>query len=151
EPGTDALGTGSVPFHRLSRKEGQMLQKLLGVVAVLGLIGSSPALAQEQQTETHQGKVVSVKGDELIMTGPDGKEMTHTLAPDAKVMCDGKPCHLSDLKAGMTVKLTTKPDNPKMALSVTAFSGAREQRTGARPFLGLRTEQTVEGVTVRAV
>ncbi len=94
------------------------LAALLGAVA-LGLFLGAPILAQEK-TATHQGTVVSVKGNELRMMHPDGKEATHTLAPNATVLCNGKTCKLSDLKPGTPVSVTTPAGNLKTALRVEA-------------------------------
>jgi hypothetical protein len=57
--------------------------------------------------------------------GDKAKEHTHTLAPDAKVMCDGKTCTLSDLKPGQRVRITTPRDNLDMALRVEALDKNR--------------------------
>ena len=79
------------------------------------------AAAKDAGVTTHDGKVVSTSGDDLVMTGKDGKEHTHTLAADAKVTCDGKVCKLKDLKAGMKVRVTTKADDIKTATKVEAL------------------------------
>ncbi len=99
----------------------RMLPLLLAVLAV-ALFVSVPVLAADKaaDTSTHIGKVVSVSGNKLIMS-VDGKEHTHTLAPDAKVTCDGKTCKLSDLKAGMKIRVTTSKDDLKTALRVDAL------------------------------
>ncbi len=121
----------------------------------------APALAdQKTQTQTHEGTVVSVSGDKLTMRDNDGKEMTHTLARDAKVMCDGKECQLSDLKPGMRIWVTTPADNANQATLVKAETRATNQanqnnpnnQTG-RAYLGIMAESAAngEGVTIRNV
>jgi len=73
-------------------------------VALALFVGAS--LRAEDQPgdkgETHEGTVVSMTGDKLIMKGKakDGQEAiehTHKLASNARVMCDGKECKLEDL------------------------------------------------------
>ena len=55
----------------------------------------------------HDGKVVSLNGDKLVMTGTPGEdEQTCTLTADVRVTCDGKICKPSDLKPGMRIRVT---------------------------------------------
>jgi hypothetical protein len=76
-----------------------------------------PALAADD--DTHTGKVVSAGNNKLTMTDKDGKkEMTHSVAADAVITCDGKACKLEDLKKGITVKVTTKKDDKTVAIAI---------------------------------
>ena len=81
----------------------------------------APAAGQDNAHQTHEGTVVSVTGDKLIMKGRKGNEHTHTLAADAKVTCDGKACKLSDLKAGQKIRVTTMANDKNMATRVDAL------------------------------
>ncbi len=85
-----------------------VLPVLLVALAVLAF-ASAPLLAADKAKEnTHEGKVVSVTGNKLVMVDKSGKnEHTHVIATDAKVTCNGKACLLSDLKPGMVIKVTT--------------------------------------------
>jgi len=98
----------------------------------LALFICAPALAaaKDADVSTHDSKVVSTSGDDLVMTGKDGKEHTHKLTADAKGTCDGKICKLKDLKAGMKVRVTTKADDIKTATKIEALdkSGDFEKR-----------------------
>jgi len=79
--------------------------------------------AEEKKADpnVHEGKVVKVDGNKLTMSDKEGKnEHTHTLAPDAKVICDSKECKLADLKPGQRVKVTTKEGDKTTALKVEA-------------------------------
>ncbi len=133
----------------------RVLALCLAVLALAAFL-TAPALA-EDKTETHEGKVVSVKGNQLTMTDQTGTEVTHTLAADAKVTQDGKPATLADLKPGTTVRVTTPQDNRETALRVeaqTQQAGAGQQPAqpkGNRPFLGIRAEPVPGGVAVRDV
>jgi uncharacterized protein (TIGR03000 family) len=73
-------------------------------------------------SKTHQGQVVRVSGQELVMKGADGKEHTHTLAKDAKVTIDGKSAKAEDLKPDMKIEVTTAEGDMKTALQVEAKS-----------------------------
>ena len=66
--------------------------------------------AKETKEATHVGKVVSVTGDQLVMTNKAGKEHSHALTADAKITCDGKVCKAEDLKAGTKIRVTTSKD-----------------------------------------
>jgi hypothetical protein len=72
-------------------------------------------------SNTHDGKFVSMSGATFIMTGQDGKEHTHNLAADAKVTCDGKPCKISDLSAGMKIRVTTRQSDKNAATEIEAL------------------------------
>lgn len=73
---------------------------------------------QKTPTTTHDGKVVSVVGDKLTTTGSEGKQRSHTVAKDAKVIHDGKPIKLADLKAGTEVRVTTHADDETTATAI---------------------------------
>lgn len=70
---------------------------------------------------THDGKLVSMSATSFVMTGKDGKEHSHTLATDAKVTCDGKPCKMGDLKAGMKIRVTTSQTDKNSAINIEAL------------------------------
>lgn len=64
----------------------------------------------------HDGKVVSIRGNQLVMTDAEGSaEHTRILAIDAKVTCDGEVCKPADLKPGMRIRVTTESDAPNAA------------------------------------
>jgi hypothetical protein len=84
------------------------------------------AQAPQQQGKTHEGTVVSVSKDKIVMKGADKKEHTHTLAKDAKITCDGKACILSDLKPGQRIRVTTAPGNLETATRIEALDKMRD-------------------------
>jgi len=111
------------------RKESIMKNRVLPLLLValaVALFVGAPLLAEDKADKgnTHTGKVVSVSGNKLTMTGKDGKEHSHTLADNAKVTCDGKECKLSDLKAGFEVRVTTKDDDKNVATRIEARKGS---------------------------
>lgn len=94
--------------------------------AALALFAGATLRADDQgkqgrRTETHEGKVVSATGGRLVMTDRDGKEHTHLLAPDAKVMLDGKTATAEDLKPGMRIRVTTPRNDMRTAIRVDAL------------------------------
>jgi uncharacterized protein (TIGR03000 family) len=78
------------------------------------------------KADAHEGKFVSVTGNELAMTAKDGKKHTHTLASDAEFMCDGKACKAGDLKAGMAIKVTTRANDPDAVIKVEALQDGNQ-------------------------
>jgi ribosome maturation factor RimP len=69
-----------------------------------------------------EGKIVRIEGNKIVMVDKDGKnEHTHTLALDAKVLCDGKECKLTDLKKDQAVRVTTKEGDATQAVRVEAL------------------------------
>jgi len=99
-----------------------MIYRMLPLAALaLALFIGAPDLAAKAADEsTHDGNVVSVAGEKLVMKSKDDKEHTHTCA-DAKVTCDGKVCKLEELKPGMKIRVTTKNDNKKAATRIEAI------------------------------
>jgi hypothetical protein len=99
----------------------RLLALAMAVVAVC-LFTGMPLQADDKATDTHQGKVVNVTGQKLIMTDKDGKnEHTHTVALNARITCDGKECKLGDLKPGTAIRVTTsKEGDRKMATRIEA-------------------------------
>jgi len=76
----------------------------------------------DDKANTHEGKIVRIEGNKLVMMGKDDKnEHTHTITADAKVVCDGKECKLSDLKKDQTVRVTTKEGDPTQAVRIEAL------------------------------
>src|SRR5438552_3933214 len=71
------------------RKERPMVRVLTLCLVALALacFVAAPAVAEDKaDKDTHEGKVVSVTGNKIVMSDAQGKEHTHTLATDAKVM-----------------------------------------------------------------
>jgi hypothetical protein len=96
-----------------------MLYRVLGfacAMLALALLVNGTAIAGEKNT--HDGTVVSVKGDKLTMESK-GKEHTHDVALNAKIQCDGKECKLTDLKSGTRIRVTT--DDTNRATRIEAF------------------------------
>jgi hypothetical protein len=100
---------------------------LVLVVVALTLFVGLPVPAQQQGQQTHEGTVVSVTGNKLIMRMKDQKEEhTHTLAPSARITCDGRECKLTDLRPGLKIRVTTKPGDKTTAVKVEALDKNRE-------------------------
>ena|SRR5437773_12040812 len=99
----------------------RVLPLFLAVLALALFVGL-PALADDkgEKGDKHEGKVVRVDGDKLVMTDKDGKEHTHTLAAGGKVSIGDKAATLADLKAGMTICVYTKKGDLKTATRVEA-------------------------------
>ena len=85
----------------------------------LALLLNAPVVAEEKG-DTHEGTVVSVSGDKLVMKADD-KEHEHTVAKTAKITCDGKECKLEDLKPGQKIRVTTKKGDKTTATKIQAL------------------------------
>lgn len=68
-----------------------------------------------------EGKLVSLTGTKLVMTGKQGRQSTLTLAKDAKLSCDGTACKPADLKAGGKIRVTTKKDDKTVATGIESL------------------------------
>jgi hypothetical protein len=76
---------------------------------------------QELFEGTQDGKFVSNTVNKLTMTNSAGKEQTLNLSANANVTCDGQPCKVDDLKAGMRIRTTTFADNNQLTVRVEAL------------------------------
>ena len=87
-----------------------MVYRMVSVatLALAMLIGATALAAKDAERNTHDGKVVSITSDKLVMTSKDGQEHSHTLTADAKLTLDGKPCKAADLKRGTRIRVTTQ-------------------------------------------
>jgi hypothetical protein len=69
-----------------------------------------------------EGKIVSISGTALVMTGSQVNEnQTCTLAATVKITCDGRVCTSADLKPGMRIRVTAESDDPHMVNQVEAL------------------------------
>lgn len=94
----------------------------LGASAIVLLMGTISTLsAAEAAPDTHDGQFVSIANNVLMMTSEDGQEQTHKLANQAKITLDGKPSKASELKAGMTIRVTTGAKRLKVATHIEAI------------------------------
>jgi hypothetical protein len=83
-------------------------------------------------SSSHDGQVVSITGEEFVMTNTEGKEKhTHTLTAEVKVTCDGKVCKAADLKPGMRVRVTTANEEPHGVTRIEALDNNRDFEKGA--------------------
>ena len=94
----------------------RMLPLFLVAVA---LAAFNTQVVAEDKANTHEGTFVMAKGDKEFVMEDKGKEHTHTLTPDAKLIgLDGKDAKLSDFKKGQKIKVTTKEGDKKIATRV---------------------------------
>jgi hypothetical protein len=94
---------------------------LVLVALALAVFVAAPALAQDKGN-THEGTLVSATGNQIVMKGAKdaaAKEYTHTLAANARIMCDGKECKVADLKAGQKIRVTLGKDTTSGKEQVT--------------------------------
>jgi len=100
-----------------------MFYHMCAVTALsLTLFVTASALALKDVGETtHDGKVVSVTTEKLVMTGKDGKEHAHVLNADSKVCLDGKFVKPEDLKPGFRIRVTVRNDAKEVASRIEAL------------------------------
>jgi len=96
-----------------------MFYRMFGLATLaLGMFVGTTALAEDAKEGTHDGKVVSISGDKLVMTNAEGKEHSHTLARGVKLTLDGKACEAAQLKAGTRIRVTTEGADKQLATRV---------------------------------
>jgi hypothetical protein len=98
-----------------------MFRMLSLCLLALGVMVCGVQAEDKADANTHVGKLVKITGNKLTMSDKEGKtETTHTIAPDAKITCDGKACTAADLKPGVVLIVTTKPGDKDTAIKVDA-------------------------------
>jgi uncharacterized protein (TIGR03000 family) len=88
--------------------------------------GESTSARDVDELTMHDGKVVKIVSDKLVMTSKDGKEHNYTFADAIKVTCDGKACNPEELKPGMTIRVTTKNGDKGVATRIEALDKREE-------------------------
>jgi hypothetical protein len=87
-------------------------------------VGGSVLAAAEfkaRKDRTHDGKLVSVTSDKLVMTGKDGNERSHPLARKVRVTLDGRVCRSADLRAGTWIRVTTRNAEQPLVIRIEGF------------------------------
>ena len=86
--------------------------------------GSNPQT--KRAPTTFDGKIVSIKGDTLVMQNKEGRNFSHTLAKNVKVSCDGTACDVDELRVGSAIRVTTQPDDQDMVTCVESLDENKE-------------------------
>ncbi len=97
---------------------------LFAPLALAMFVGGSVLAAAEfkaRKDRTHDGKLVSVTSDTLVMTGKDGNERSHTLARNVRVTMDGRVCQPADLKSGTKIRVTTRSAEQTLVIRIEGF------------------------------
>jgi uncharacterized protein YdeI (BOF family) len=106
--------------------------KKTAVAEVKGLGHQIKDQSAASASSSHDGKVVSVAGNKLVMTNLEGNgEHTCALTADAKVTCDGKLCKASDLKPGMRIRVTSENAGAHAATQIEALNKNPDFEKGA--------------------
>jgi hypothetical protein len=94
----------------------------LGAMALGLFVLDTPTFAANEAKEaTHDGKLINISGDQLMMTNKDLREYSYTLTADAKLTLDGKVCKAADLIPGTRIRVTTRGEDNRVANRVEAL------------------------------
>ncbi len=69
----------------------------------------------------HDGKLVSINENKLVMMGKNGKEHSHRLSAFAKLILDGQPCKWDELKPGTKIRVSTKSEESQLVIRIEAI------------------------------
>lgn len=75
----------------------------------------------EMFANTHDGKFISLLDNKITMTDLKDQKHSHAVAAETSFDCDGVACKASDLKPGMRIRVTTKPNDKNVATHVCAI------------------------------
>lgn len=99
---------------------------LSSMAVALLMVNGTAFAADEAKNATHEGKLVSITGNKLVMASQDKQEHTHTLSTDAKLTLDGKVVQAAELKPGTRIRVTTTDADKSMANRVEGLVKNRE-------------------------
>lgn len=90
---------------------------ILPAALLLLLIGLTSAVAADKTEKIHQGLVISVSAEMLVMSDSDGKnEHAHKVDVATAVTIDGKPAKLPELVKGDKVKVAVGQDGKVVSI-----------------------------------
>jgi len=81
---------------------------------------------KKERGSAFEGTLVSTKGNQIVVANKEGKEFTHTLAPDAALSCDGQICKSEDLQSGRKIRVTMNRDERKLVTGVEMLDKSAE-------------------------
>jgi hypothetical protein len=114
-----------------------MMYRILPFAALTLALVLTPVRAEDKKADLgdpHDGTVVSVTADKLVMKDKLDKEHTHTIAPDAQIMIDGKKSTVDtfkDLKPGSKIRVWTKKGDATTALKIEALDKNKDFSPGS--------------------
>jgi hypothetical protein len=105
------------------------LLSLLVLTASLAMVLGTDLKAQDKAGKnTHDGTFIKATSDKEFVMEDKGKEHSHTLSVDAKVIGqDGKDTKLKDLSKGQRIRVTTKEGDLKIATRVEALKKEKKE------------------------
>jgi len=105
----------------------RMLPLFVLAFALAVFVGGLGRAEEKADKNTHEGKFVSARGTSFTMTDKDGKEHSHNLVRDARVLGpDGKECKIEDLTKGQRIRVTTKEGDIKTATKVEVLKDDKQ-------------------------
>lgn len=90
-------------------------------LAFVGLVlACAGKVLADKMEKIHEGRIVSVTADTVVMTDGDGKnEHAHRVDSTVAVLIDGKPAKLLELAKGDNVKVAIGPDGNVIRIAAT--------------------------------
>jgi hypothetical protein len=89
--------------------------RLLSILLVGLALTSFASVAVD---EVHEGKVLQAKDGKISLQDKDGNSEVFEVAPDAKIMLDGKAVKLEEIAIGNIAKVTVKTVGDKKTATV---------------------------------
>lgn len=80
------------------------------------------ARQQDTPTDFHDGNVMSVSGDTLVIATLERREYSFSVAADASICCDGINCKIDEVPIASRIRLTTKPGTINVAAKIEALN-----------------------------
>jgi hypothetical protein len=82
--------------------------------------------------DIHDGNMVSLTDDRLVLATVEGHLYSFRVSPDAAVCCDGTECASGDLKIGSKIRLTTKSDDKNIVTRIESLNEQAEFASGVQ-------------------
>jgi hypothetical protein len=90
-----------------------MLRFALACLVTLSLAAIVTRAATAAEPVKHEGKIVKVEKEDVVIKDSANKEMTLMVGADTKITLDGKAAKLSDLSTGLHARFVYKKDGAK--------------------------------------
>ena len=115
----DGRGLCSLESSSTSVRKGNFMTTKTADKKIAMPFGAAPKC--ETFGDFHDGTVVSVSGDRLVMASLESKEYSFRIATDAYMCCDGVTCPAEELKVGSRVRITTMADDINVATKIESL------------------------------
>ena len=79
-------------------------------------------ITNDQGQQSLDGHLVQLSGNRLTRMSSSGEQYYHFLDSSTRVTCDGVSCRASELQAGQKIRVTNRPNDPRVAARIEVIN-----------------------------